>query len=61
MASMGVSGRLSPRDCAGEAAAVVGVDGEGNDATGLGVQECTLVWDAAVAEEAGEHGERRDR
>ena len=58
---MGVSGRLSRRGCAGEAATVVGVDDEGNDAAGFGVPESALVGDAAVAEEAGEHGERGDR
>jgi hypothetical protein len=40
---------------------LVGVNGEGNHAAGRGFPECALEGDAALAEQAGEHGERSDR
>ena len=46
---------------AGESAALVGVDDEGNHAAGLSVPECAMVGDAAIAEHAGEHGQCGDR
>ena len=55
------SRRLSPRGCTREAAALVGIDDEGDHPPAFCVPKSALVGDAAVAEEAGDHGERGDR